>query len=107
MGNNPEKNKKVVKISKIPKRRINPEDYQSANIIWLDSEVNNDENLNYQELIKKINQIDLFPYTETNDCINKLKEINYKKTFVIISGSKLDEFSKEFNKIIKLLSKMK
>ena len=101
MGNNPVKSQDNIHISKLLKR-INKEDYQYGNIIWIDPKVNNTpENLDYQKLINKMGTFNLFPFTKTKDCIKKLMEINdFKKTFVIVSGSKLNEFSEEFNKII-------
>ena len=74
--------------------------YQSANILWLDAQINNPENKKYQEKIKKINQIKFLPFTETKDCIDTLKSIRYEKTFIIVSGSLLNEFYQELQKLM-------
>ena len=69
--------------------------YQEVNILWLDKYVNEGENIGYQNDLKNLEQIKLFPFTNINDCIIKLKEIEFEKTFIIISGSlSLDFFKK-------------
>ena len=78
----------------------NYDDYQNCNLLWLDKEVNNDENKQYQDLVKKIKQIKLDVFTEIKDCIEKLKEIKFDKTFVLISGSLANNFLKEIEKNI-------
>ena len=69
-------------------------------IIWLDKEVNNEENKKYQQFFtKNEQQIDFLSCTETKNCIYNLNKINdFKKTFVIISGSLLIDFCKKFEK---------
>ena len=74
------------------------EKYQKANILWVDKNVNKGENMDYQNELKEINQIKLFPFTNINDCITKLKEIEFEKTFIIISGSLSLNFFKEMKK---------
>lgn len=70
------------------------------NVLWLDFNVNNEENSKYQDIIIKMNKFYLFVFTETKKCLLILKEIRFIKTYIIISGSKSEEFFKEFEKII-------
>ena len=74
------------------------EKYQEVNILWIDENVNKGENMDYQNELKELNQIKLFPFTNINDCITKLKEIKFEKTFIIISGSLSLDFFKEIKK---------
>lgn len=66
--------------------------YPRANVLWVDPNVKNQENTNYEEILSKIPQISLIKYTNVGETIIDLKSINFKKTFIIVSGS----FSKEF-----------
>ena len=76
------------------------ENYQESNLLWLDAKVFNEENKEYQDLIKQIKKIKFFPFKEKESCIKKLKEIRYQKTFIIVSGSLLNDFYQELIKII-------
>ena len=80
---------------------VNPNDYyQDAIIIWLDPDINNPENSEYQNFCKNISK-DFYVFTKTEDCIEKIKSIHdFVKTFIIISGSKFNEFSEGFGGII-------
>jgi hypothetical protein len=61
--------------------------------------VNNSENTEYQNLIKKISKIKFYAFTKINDCIQKLITIKYEKTFVLVSGSLSNKFFGEVEKI--------
>ena len=73
---------------------------KANNVIWLDERVNNKENIKYQKYMRDNNTIELFVYTKLEDCLLKLKEISFQKTFIIISGSFSQKFFIEFEKII-------
>ena len=66
----------------------------NSNLIWIDKNIYNQENTEYQNEFKK--EFKLFPYTNVKDGINKLKEINFEETFLIISGSLYPEFISDF-----------
>ena len=75
--------------------------YQESNLLWVDANMNTEENKFYQNMIKKIKPITLFTFTDINDCINKLfeKELkDFEKTFIMVSGSLSSEFFKEIEK---------
>ena len=76
------------------------EKYQKVNILWLDKYVNEGENIDHQNKLKKIKQAKLFLFTNINDCIIKLKEIKFVKTFIIVSGSLSLDFFKEMKENI-------
>ena len=76
-------------------------DFKGANVLWLDAKVNDSENKGYQEILKDIDQINIIPFDEINRCIEEIKKIRYVKTFIITSGSILNDFQKELKKIIK------
>ena len=99
MGNGNTKEKK----SKTEVKKIDIQDYkdyQKCNLLWLDKNVNNNENKYYKDFIIKIKQIKFDAFTEINDCINKLIEIKFEKTFVLISGSLANDFFIEIEKNI-------
>ena len=101
MGNHQEIKYDYTMKNTIKEETLKSEDFQGAKVLWLDANVNIGENLKYQNLFKDINKIQIFPFVEINSCIDKIKEIRYEKTFIIISGSLLNDFKKEFEKIIK------
>ena len=69
-------------------------------ILWLDPNINNSQNIKYQNEFNKINNINFIPFTETRKCIESIQIIRYEKTFIIISGEIVKDFYKEFEKII-------
>ena len=72
----------------------------NENILWLDKNVNNWENSFYQSLIMEKNTFKLSTFTEIKDCISKLKQIKFEKTYILLSGSISKDFFIEFEKII-------
>ena len=77
------------------------EEYKkNVNILWLDANVNNSQNKEYQKEFKKLTGDKFCPFTEIKECIKKIKKIEFEKTFIIISGSIFKDFNKEFEKII-------
>ena len=68
-----------------------------SNIIWLDANVNNNENQNYLKNNKdKLEEFKIFTYLETENAIKKLKEIKFTNTYVIVSGRLYDKFIQEY-----------
>ena len=74
-------------------------EFKNSNLLWLDFNINNYENKEYQNLIKKISQIKFYAFTNINDCVQKLITIKYEKTFVLVSGSLSSKFFAEIEKI--------
>ena len=75
----------------------------SKYIIWLDPNINNNENERFQEMInKELKEGDyLKTFNNVEEAINLLKTISFKKTYVISSGSFCEQFFKKLNEIIK------
>ena len=71
-----------------------------TNLIWLDHNINNEENSAYQKNILKLKKYKFFPFSQVKDCIEKLKALKFEKTYIIISGSLSREFFIEFEKVI-------
>ena len=69
-----------------------------GNLIWLDSNVDNNKNLSYQEEIK--NKFNVSFYGKTEDCISKLKSIDFEKTFILVSDSLSKELFRGLKKVI-------
>ena len=69
-------------------------------LFWIDPKINNNENRSYQNTINQMNKFILSVFTNVNECISKLKYINFVKTFIIISGSISKDFFIEFEKVI-------
>ena len=67
-------------------------DIDKPNLFWIDPNVENDENCRYQNQIRNKNAFRFEKFKNIDECIEKLKKIVFKKTFIIVSGS----FSKEF-----------
>ena len=71
------------------------------NIIWVDKNINNDENKRFQEILKK--EFLLFVFANIQDVIEKLKEIEFEYTFVITSKTffpiLIEEYKKEFKNL--------
>ena len=105
MGNKQESNNNIKSNEENKKDGKKKEEkcdiYQDSNLLWLDPKVDSKENTNYQNKIKEINEIHLFPFTDINDCITKLKKIEFEKTFVVVSGSLSKIFFEKIEKIIK------
>ena len=72
-------------------------------IVWLDKNVGNKENLEYQKIIKnelpKIYNLEFFPVKTIEDSISILTNINFIKTIIIVSGKYYENFVEKFYSI--------
>ncbi len=76
---------------------------ENYDYIWIDSNINNEENLEYsKELLKKYPNIALF--TKVEDALNIFKKIKFHITFIIVSGSLFLEFIEKLKGIISEIS---
>ena len=72
---------------------------ESYDYIWIDSNINNEENSEYsKELRKKYPKIALF--TKVEEALNFFKQIKFRITFIIISGSLFPDFISKLKGII-------
>ena len=68
-----------------------------GNIFWLDQKVNNEENTQYQKLLKKeFSFFNIKVYIEIEELIKDLMKIEFKDTYIIISGSLYRAFIQKF-----------
>ena len=66
-------------------------------LIWLDTNVENEENQSYINSNKaKIKEFDLLTCKKIEDVVEKLKQIKFVKTYMIISGRLYGEFIKVY-----------
>ena len=65
-------------------------------LIWIDKNVDNEENTNYQNELNKHNQIKLFPIKNVDLGIKFFKKLSFKRVIILISGSLFQEFYQKF-----------
>ena len=70
------------------------------NLIWIDKNVNNEENMSYKNYIIKEFKYNIFTFTSATQAIENLKKIEFFKTFIICSGKKYINFIKLFKETI-------
>ena len=66
------------------------------NIIWIDPNINNDENKEYSKKLKSMNMGSVGLFTEIGESIDYLKKIKFNDTKIIISGRLYSDFIKNF-----------
>ena len=65
-------------------------------LIWVDANVNNEENLSYKEEILKLMSVNFSCFDNVMESIDYLKKLKFAQTYIISSGSLYSEFIKEF-----------
>ena len=63
-----------------------------SKLIWIDANVNNGENIIYQQMLKKKYNLEIQTFEDAYFGINALEEIQFESIFVITSGSIYPEF---------------
>ena len=71
-----------------------------SNIIWIDPNVNNEENKYYLKELKKIENSKINCFKNVMDALTFIKKIKFSKTNIIISGSLYTEFIEKFEEIL-------
>ena len=74
---------------------------KTRNVIWIDPNINNNENSKIQKLMKQnlSNDYEIKTYDKISNAIEEIKNIKFKKTFIILSAKLIEEFNTEINKI--------
>ena len=72
----------------------------TCNIIWLDSNIENEEINKYIEELNSDNSGKIEKYKEIDDVIKKLLEINFEETKIVVIDSLYSEFIKKFKEVI-------
>ena len=85
--------------NKIEKEK-NKDEYNPI-LVWIDQNVNNEENSIYKKQINEILQnIKIYSFEKVSNAITRLKEIKFNKTLIICSGRDYPEYIKIFTKEI-------
>ena len=66
------------------------------NIIWIDPNINNDENKEYSKKLKLMNMGSVGLFTKIDESLEYLKKIKFNDTKIIISGRLYSDFIKNF-----------
>ena len=69
---------------------------QKAEIIWIDTRVNDIENLEYKEEILKFMSVNISCFENIPEAIDYLKKLEFVSPYIITSGRLYPEFIKEF-----------
>ena len=68
--------------------------------IWIDENVDNEENTKYSKELESMGLLSFRLFKEIDKAINHMKFIEFQETKVIISGSLYNEFVKSLKKIL-------
>ena len=80
--------------------------YEKGTIIWIDPAVYNAENSGYKRTLDSTKCFDIYRFKNVDESIEKLKDIKFQKTFIIVSGSYSIEFFTKIEAIVNDLSVM-
>ena len=69
---------------------------QNSILIWIDQNIDNNENIDYLKEFEKKKSYDIYTFKNEDDSLKKIKEIKFRKTFIIISGSSYHDFILKF-----------
>ena len=69
--------------------------------IWIDPNINNQENTKYSKELKKISNCNLQCFTNVMDALNYIKDLKFEETKIIVNGELYIEFIKLFINNIK------
>ena len=72
----------------------------ASNVIWIDTNIDNQENSAYVKSLESINSLNLKTFKNIDEAINYMENISYEETKVIISGRLYPEFVEKFKENI-------
>ena len=73
----------------------------ALNLIWVDSNIDNEENSAYLEILKNYVFLKVKYFKEVDEAINKIKEFEFIEIIIIISGRLYIKFIENFKKNLK------
>ena len=76
------------------------QDIQKTELIWIDQNVNNEENQSYKKDIKKLMKMNFSCFTEVPGAIEYLKKLEFAQTYIICSGRLYPDFIIKYKSII-------
>ena len=91
-------NKKKVSNSNLLYKHSNEE---KSILIWIDKDVDSAKNINYKNELTNKNKFNLFFYKDVDSTFNKIKEIKFIETYIIISGEFYQPFILKFKDNLK------
>ena len=72
-----------------------------ANIIWIDPNVDNEENNGYLKELQNYKYFKISSFKNIDEAINKIKEIEFEETNIILSGRLYIQFIEKFKENLK------
>ena len=69
---------------------------QKSILVWIDKKIDNNENKVYLKEFEEMELFDIFTFKNEDDGLKKIKEIKFRKTFLILSGSVYQDFIIKF-----------
>ena len=74
---------------------------EKTNIVWIDANIDNEENKNYLKEINSLEYLDIKYFNNVEDGINYIKTIKFEDTKIIISGELYINFIEKFRKYLR------
>ena len=71
-----------------------------TNVIWIESEIDKDEIVQYTKDLEKNKSLNLKLFADIDETINYLKKLQFQETKIIVSGSLYTEFVNSFKENI-------
>ncbi len=72
--------------------------YKMSNLIWIDGNIESNENKEYLKELDNLNEFIIYSFKEVNKGIEKLKQIKFRNTYIICSGAMYKEFITNFER---------
>ena len=72
-----------------------------SNIIWIDQNVDNEENNGYLKELKNYNYFKIKCFKNIDEAINEIKKIEFEETYIILSGKLYITFIEKFKENLK------
>ena len=76
------------------------ENYEKFIVIWIDPQIDNEENTEYASKFKSMNFLSIKLYKNVNDAIIFMKTIHFEETKIIVSGKLFPELIRSFKENI-------
>ena len=78
--------------------------YEKMNIIWIDPNVNDKENKDYVKELRDLGFLKIKCFNEVEDSIDYIKQIKFKTTKIIVSGSFYIYFISKFKENLRVMN---
>ena len=87
----------------IPETSINPKNNNNykSNVIWIDKNINSEENKNYLKYLHKIKNFTIYKCENIKSGLDIINKIKFEDTYIIVSGSFYQDFILTFKNNLK------